>query len=282
MKGFRTAIGYAWIVLKNEWKNTGIYFFLLFIFLAVQFICPGIAEYLNETNSDINVWELYIWFMSARQSQLIYLAGMIGLGCNVTKMHQGVAYYLMRMDRRTWILSQTCLLLFHILIINLFLIFSFAVACGGRITLQSEWSRAAVTAAQFRVKAIGVRGIMSVPFGLLQHNPNSIGFLSFLLAVLLGMAMGQFMMLCSLKANIPWGMMAVFGMWFLDILAVYVPMFEKMLYFLPFGLSRVSYTTLNYGMIPPEHSVIFLLLCTLLLMQTNLYISKSADFTKMD
>ena len=148
--------------------------------------------------------------------------------------------------------------------------------------LQPEWSKAAVTAAQFRVKTIGLRGIMSAPFGLLQHNPNSIGFLSFVLAVLLGMVMGQFMMLCSLKAKIPVGMMAVFCMWFLDILAVYIPMFEKIQYFLPFGLSRVSYTTLNYGMIPPEHSVLFLLLCTVCLMQINVYVCGNTDFIKID
>ena len=55
MKGYKTAVGYGWIVLKNEWRNIGTYFFLLFIFLAVQFICPGIAEYLNETDGNVNI-----------------------------------------------------------------------------------------------------------------------------------------------------------------------------------------------------------------------------------
>ena len=115
MKGFRTAFHYSRITLRDSLHNISTYVTLVSLFLVVQYYCPGISRYLAENGERLNLWELYIWSMSTRQSQLLYLAGVIGLTCQVVRLHGGTAFYLARMKRRIWVRAQLLTLVFHIL-----------------------------------------------------------------------------------------------------------------------------------------------------------------------
>ena len=191
-------------------------------------------------------------------------------------------FYLARMNRRTWVRAHVITLFTHIVELNIFLLFCFAVASGGRITLAGEWSRAAFMGAQFgSSEVIGLRGIFLIFYGLLSFNPNVVGALSLLLAVLLGMTMGLVMMIFALWHKTAFGGMVLFLLWFLDVLAVSVPIFKVFQYILPFGLARLSYTTWNYGAVAPDYCILFLLIFTLLLIWISDFVCDQVDFVKI-
>lgn len=282
MKGFRTVWRYSRIKLQDSLRDATTYVILGLIFLLVQYYCPGISKYLKENGMQLNVWELYIWSMSTRQSQLLYLAGVFGVVSQVVKVNDGMGLYLVRMDRRNWVRAQTITLYIQIIGLNLFLLICFAIACGGRITLADEWSRAAFMGAQFRdASVIGLKKILWISYDLFSFPPNTVGGLSFLLSTLLGMVIGQFLLVCSLGMKIPFGGMVLFTMWILDVIAVEIPMFYCLQYLLPFGMGRVTYTTWNFGNVTPGYCIGYLLVMAVLLFYGTRYIGNRVDFIKI-
>lgn len=282
MKGCKTALRYSQITVRDSLHRISTYIVLAILFLVVQFYCPGIALYLKENAEHVNLWELYIWSMSTRQAQLLYLAGVVGVAGQFVTLPEGTAFYLARMDRRSWVRAQMLSLLFHIVGLNLFLLFCFVIASGFRISLAGEWSRAAFMGAQFASPdTIGLRGVFRISFPLLSFNPHMVGSLSLLLAVLLGMAMGLTMIVFALKQKAAFGGVVIFGLWFLEVLAESVPAFRFFRYVLPFGLARASYTSWNYGVVTPGYCIVFLLALTILLIWLSGRACKKADFVKL-
>ncbi len=282
MKGFNTAWRYARITLRDSLHNISIYIILGLVFLIAQYYCPEIGSYLKENGDRLNLWELYVWSMSTRQAQLLYLAGVVGVTSQIVKLHGGTALYLARMNRRSWVRAQMLSLFFHIVGLNLFLLVCFVIAGKGQVTMADEWSRAAVMAAQFQnAGVIGLRGVFRVSYSLLAFSPHLVGGLSFLLAVLLGMVMGLAMMVFALRQGAAFGGMVMFVLWFMEVLADSVPMFAILQYALPFGLARISYTSWNYGAVTPEYCVLFLVTLTVFLMWFSDWICERTDFMKL-
>ena len=282
MKDFKIIRRYSHVLQRNSLRNVSTYVVLAALFFVIQYCCPEIGMYLKENGCNLNVWELYIWSMSTRQSQLIYLTGIIGVAYQAIGLHAGMDLYMIRMNRHSWLRSQVQVLFLHVLGVNLFLLCCFAIAGRGQITFAGEWSRAAFMAAQFRdVGTIGLRRIFSVSYNLLSFNPNVVGVISFLLAVLLGMVIGVTMMIFSLLRKTVFGGMVVFIIWFMDVLAVNIPALKYCQYILPIGLGRISYTTWNYGVVTPGYCVIFLAIMFLLLSWISDWVCDHVDFAKV-
>lgn len=282
MKGFKTLWRYARITLRDSLHNISIYIILGLIFLVAQYYCPEIGSYLKENGDRLNFWELYVWSMSTRQAQFLYLAGVVGVTSQIVKLSGGTALYLARMNRRSWVRAQMMSLFFHIVGLNLFLLVCFAIASGGRLTMANEWSRAAVMAAQFQnAGVIGLQGVLRVSYNLLAFSPYLVGGLSFLLSILLGMVMGLAMMVFALRQSVVFGGMVLFVLWFMEVLVESVSMFEILRYALPFSLARISYTSWNYGTVTPEYCVLFLVTLSVFLMWFSDWICEWTDFMKL-
>ena len=234
MKAFKNMKRYVCSIYKSSLSNISVYVVLLTLFLVVQYCCPGIGRYLKETGDRANLWELYIWSMSTRQSQLIYLVGVIGMACQVVGWHGGMDLHLIRMDRHRWIRSQAWTLFFHVIGVNVFMILCSVIACKGQITFRGEWSSASFIAAQYRYSGvIGLREIFFVSHNLLRFDPNVLGLISFALASLLGISMGLIMMIFMLLKKTIFGGMVIVLLWFMDVLAKGIPAFGFLQYILP-------------------------------------------------
>lgn len=282
MKGFKTALCYSRITLRDILRNISAYIVLLCVFLVAQYYCPEVGKYLKDSGEKMNLWELYIWSMSSRQSQLLYLAAIIGLNSQLIRLHGGTAYYLMRMDRRIWVRSQAISLFACSLAANVFLLACFAVAARGQVTLAGEWSRAAFLAAQLRNPGvIGLRGIFQISYSLITFDPNMIGLLSFVLAILLGMVMGLLLLVFALWKGTAFGGAFLFLLWMLDIPATEISFLRILCYILPFGMGRVSFTTYNYGSVTPTYCAAFLLILTVALIWVSDVVCDRVDFEKI-
>ena len=150
------------------------------------------------------------------------------------------------------------------------------------MTAAGKWSRAAVTAVQFSVEELGMRPVVEAPFGLLQSNPNAAGGLAFALAVLIGMFTGLLMMLFYMNHRPGYGVMLLFLLWFLDIIIEAEGFMSILEYMSPFGLSRVSRLSINYGRPLSVYALLFLTCLTAILSQLLTRFSESIDFIKLE
>ncbi len=282
MKDCKRVLNFSMISLRDTLKNVTLYAFLLVILCVLLYLFGGVRKHLVENGDRMNLWEIYIWFLSTRQSQLIYFLSILFLVGKIMNYHPGMSYYLLRMTRHSWISSQIYLVFFNVLGFNIFLLLCFCLVCGGQVTLAGEWSQASMKASQFSVEIIGMRPVVSVSFGLLQHNPNLIGGLTFLLSLLIGNFTGLIMLLFYLKNRPVYGGICVLGLWFLDIIIEAETYLRFLRYMSPYGLSRVTRSSLNYGDTSVLYAALFLLCADLLLSKLVCYASYDIDFVKME
>lgn len=99
MKASKESLRLAKLSLASEMKNPTLYVILLCVFFLIQFCFRGISPYLKSVSGQMNVFELYIFFMASRTSQMLYLLGQIMLSCGVLFFHTGAAYHLIRTNR---------------------------------------------------------------------------------------------------------------------------------------------------------------------------------------
>lgn len=282
MKDYKKVLRFARVSIREELRNVNLYVFLCIMFLVLQFCFSGIKGYLQEAEESMNLFELYIGFMSTRTSQMIYLVGILFLACGVVFFNTGAPYYLIRSGKAVWMKSQICYLFIMAAGYNVFLLISFWIACGGRITFQGKWSSAALTACQFSAKAIGIRPIISFSHGIMRYSPNTIGILALLLSVLLAVGVGLVMIAFQIKKRAVFGILGIATVWFLDVLIESISFPGIADYLSPFGLSRVYRLSLNGSGPTPVYAVAFWVSFLLLLTAIQIKYIEKIDFVKLE
>lgn len=282
MKEYKTGLLYSVLLWKEETRKVYLYLLLGLLFSLIQFCYPGVADYLRENGQRQNIWELYVWFMSTRQSQTFYLMAVIVLACQSLSIHAGTAFFLIRMSRKSWITGQLLNLFYNIIGLNLLCLLFCLWADGGCLMWGGSWSDMSFIASQTGGASFGIRELISVPFGVLSYNPWFIGGITFILSVLIGMLTGILMLIFTLKERQAYGAMLLLSLWFLDILAFAEPYLRILRYVLPFGLSRMSRLSLDGGGLSVRYALLFLFLSCLLLIELGIKVCQHVDYAKLE
>jgi len=282
VKGFKIPFRYAGLSILNEMKGANIYIVLVSVFLIIQYCFGGVSDYLSANSDKMNVFELYTCFMSDRTTQIIYLAGVIFLSCGVLFYSTGAAYYLIRADRKKWIIGQILYLLFMILYYNIFILLSLCIACGGNLTFHNEWSTASFMASQFSVDTIGIEPIINISYGVLQIQPIWAGIITLILSILMGLMTGLVMVIANIENKNVLGVAAIIIIWFVDILFENESVFSGMNNLSPFGLSRIGNLSISGSGPSLIHASIFFLIMIVTEIYFLMEASSSVDFVKME
>jgi len=282
MKDFRVPFRYARLSVLNEIREPNLYIVLLSVFFVLQYCFGGISSYLYTSSDKMNVFELYIFFMSTGRSQIIYLIGVILLSCGVLFYDAGAAYYLIRSDRKKWIMSQSIYLLCMTLCYSIFIFLVLCIVCGRNLTLHNEWSNASLTASQFSSDVIGIKPIVSVSYAILQIKPIYAGILTFILSILIGMATGLIMIMSNIRNKNVFAITIIIIMWFADILVENGSIFAEINYLSPFGLSRIGRLSLAGSGPPYVYAVTFLLMLIAVEIYFLFEAAVKVDFIKME
>ena len=282
MEDFRKEVRFSALAVKEETKNVNFYLFLIIIFFVLQFCFSGVGDYLTSQNDKMNIFELYISFMSCRTSQVIYLIGILLFSSGVSFFNTGAAYYLIRADKNVWIISKLIYLSVAIIFYNAFLMVNLWWACKGHLSIYDKWSEAYFSASQYSAESIGIWPIVQFSYGLTDNNPNVMGITSLLLSILIGLITGVLVINFHQRNHLIYGVLLIICLWYLDIFVENIPALQKLSYISPFGLSRIYRLSLNGGEPVPWYAVSYLS-CLLFAL---LYISKKQsgkiDFAKME
>lgn len=259
------------------WLTLGIFFLILI------YLCGSVGEYLNWNKYSMNLFELYIWFQSARFSRIIYLAVLLVLMCGLTFFHRGASYYLLRIDRKIWIKSQLIHLLVLIVAINIVMLIAFAIGCRGAVNIVGDWSSAAFVACQFGAQEIGLGMSFYADPYFLAHNPNVLGVVTIILMILNSVLVGMVILACQAKGKVFLGIILILGFWFGEIMMLVENFSNPILpYLTPFRLSMIS--LIGIGGVGPSvvYAITYHILFCFVLGMVLLRLSKQVDFLKME
>lgn len=282
MKVSKEPLRLAKLSLTSEAQNPVLYVILLCVFLIIQYCFQGISVYLESVAQQMNVFELYIFFMASRTSQTLYLIGEILLSCGILYFHAGAAYHLIRTNKKKWVTSQILYLLIITIGYNIFIFLSLVLSLGGRVTFDNEWSGTMITAAQFSLAEIGGYPFSIVAPGLMQTTPAQAVVITFILSLAIGLLTGLIMISATSSNKTVIGFTVIAMLWFADILIENDPAMSAMTYISPFGLSRIYRLALT-GSGPHFEYAIAILLVFVTVMVFILYRAiRNLDFAKLE
>ncbi len=286
MERFKRALNYLRLSLMAEFTNPIIYAVFITLFLFIWSSFSGVTSWLSENNDSLNLFEFYTFFGCDFFTNTIYLTGIMFVSCGIFFFNSGSAYYLIRMDKRTWVNSQIIYMFVMTVIYNIALIVMFIIACGGKITFDGSWSKAAFVGCSGGAMQINIVDVISMLTpGLLTYNPNFIGIVSFFLLTVEGVSAGLLMIWLTMKRKTVYAVAVIFGGQFLDMLAINEISSNTIVgkiwsYAVPFRMYRVNFSSLNNGKVSIIYSMIYI---TVILTVLILLIRRSAadiDFVK--
>ncbi|MBO5389872.1 MAG: hypothetical protein J6A59_17390 [Lachnospiraceae bacterium] len=279
---YKKVIRYVKAIIKLEVHNVSVYLLLLSIFLIIQYCFSNVSDYLIENSQSMNFFELYVAFMSTRQSQLIYIVAIILLIKGGCFSDSSMTFYLVRMNKKIWLNTQWIYVFLEITLLNLFIMVCILVASNGLCDLKPEWSDAFLTASQFSPEKIGIRSIVSFSYNLTKYNPNFIGIITFVLSMMIGMVSGITIIYFDIMKKTIVGAITVLLLWFLDVIVEFVPVFSVFEYISYYGLSRIYRLSVNNYRPTIVYSICFFSCSIIILYNIGIYIVKKIDVLKME
>ena len=279
---YKKVIRYVKAIIKLEVHNVSVYLLLLSIFLIIQYCFSNVSDYLIENSQSMNFFELYVAFISRRQSQLIYIVAIILLIKGGCFSDSSMTFYLVRMNKKIWLNTQWIYVFLEITLLNLFIMVCILVASNGLCDLKPEWSDAFLTASQFSPEKIGIRSIVSFSYNLTKYNPNFIGIITFVLSMMIGMVSGITIIYFDIMKKTIVGAITVLLLWFLDVIVEFVPVFSVFEYISYYGLSRIYRLSVNNYRPTIVYSICFFSCSIIILYNIGIYIVKKIDVLKME
>ncbi len=282
MKGFRRPFRYGSLSIQNEFRQVHLYLIVLVTFAVIQYCIGGVAGYLAKSADQMHVFELYIYFMTTRFSQILYLMGIIALSCGTLFYSHGAAYYLVRGSRKSWAMGQCVYLLVMVVCYNLFLLTSLCLSTGGHLTLANQWSETIYLANQFNFSGMGMIPLLQSSDSILLMSPAAAGLLTFLLSVLVGMATGMVVICCGLRAKGIYGVAIIGITWFADYLIEDSSIASTLRLISPYGVSKLGWLLQRGGILGILYGIVFF--CILIAIEFYILLgsAEKIDFVKLE
>ena len=208
------------VTLLREIKNPLIYVVYLMVILLICNTFSGVAVWLVNNNDKLNIFELYIMFGESDYTHVIYILGIVLLACGRNVYNRSSMYYLMRMDKKSWLYGNVMYIILTSVIYNMVIVFVLILLCRGNITFDGSWSNALCEASVKSPMAINIDGVVQASsFRLFfPYNPNVVGIIKLLLMVIEGVISGMIMMIFSMKNRTYYGIAIIFASQFCQLL----------------------------------------------------------------
>ena len=208
------------ITLQREMRNPLINIVYLMVILLIFNTFSGVAIWLADNNDKLNIFELYIMFGESDYTHVIYVLGIVLLACGRTVYNRSSMYYLMRMDKKSWIYGNVMYIILTSVIYNIIILYVLILLCRGYITLDGSWSNALYEACVKDPMAINIDGVVQASsFRLFfPYNPNVVGIIKLILMVLEGIICGMIMMIFTMKNRAYYGIAIIFASQFCQLL----------------------------------------------------------------
>lgn len=230
-----------------------------------------VAIWLVEHKDQLNFFELYISFSSNTITHVIYSVCIMLLCSGAFFFQSGTRFYLIRMDRKSWLQSQILYVLGTVLFFNLVLFVLFFLTAHGSVIFDGSWSKL-IYGEMNGGDSQFVMPVMSMYNSeFLVYNPNFIGIMTLITMIIEGVTMGLLLNYMITKRKTVYAVMLILGGRMIDSVVFNEIGKQSFLtsiwrYVSPFSMYRIENSSLGGGTVSVLYSMTVIILILIILL----------------
>ncbi len=193
----------------RQWhKNSRIIVTFCLAFILCFLLSDKAVKFAKEYGTTMQIVEAFVWTFGDSNSILLSSLMLVLLFSDMPFIGSGTPFYLMRINRRTWITGQACYIAGATLIYMLFVLGATSLVCMRQSFTGNMWSEtAAILGYSGAGKAVALPALVKT---LEMSTPYESMLMIFMLMLLYAMLMAFIMLVFNLKKGQLAGVVSVF------------------------------------------------------------------------
>jgi hypothetical protein len=195
----------------RTWRgNPRIVITFLLAFMLCFLLSDKAVRFAQEYKTSMQIAEAFIWTFADSNSILLASLLLVLLFADLPNLGPGVPYYLMRIDRRTWMLGQILYVVLATLLYLLFILGVTSLLCSNQSFIGNMWSEtAAILGYSGAGKAVALPATVKT---LEMSTPYPCMATIFGLMLLYTLLMMSVMLAVNIRRGQFWGVVSVFAL----------------------------------------------------------------------
>ncbi len=193
----------------RQWhKNSRIIITFCLCFILCFLLSDKAVRFSRDYQSVMQILEPFVWTFGDANSILLSSLLLMLLFADMPFISSGTPFYLMRIDRKTWIMGQIVYVLSATFIFLVYVLLSTALVCSAQSFMGNMWSETAAILGYSRAgEAVALPALVKT---LEMTTPYECAATIFLLMLLYSLLMVSIMLLFNLKGGTVCGVISVF------------------------------------------------------------------------
>ena len=193
----------------RQWhRNPRIIITFCLAFVLCFLLSDKAVQFAKEYETTMQIVEAFVWTFGDANSILLSSLLLLLLFSDMPFISSGTPFYLMRIDRKTWITGQVIYIVVATAIYLLFILVSTSVVCMRQSFVGDMWSEtAAILGYSGAGEAVALPALVKT---LEMSTPYTCMLTIFLLMLLYTLLMAFIMLIMNLKKGQLWGVIGVF------------------------------------------------------------------------
>lgn len=194
----------------RQWRgNSRIIITFCLSFILCFLLSDKAVQFAREYQTVMQIWEPFVWTFGDANSILLSSLLLLLLFADMPFISSGTPFYLVRIDRKTWILGQVVYIIAATFLYLVFTLFSTSFVCMSQSFLGDMWSETAAILGYSRAgQMVALPALVKT---LEMTTPYACTITIFLLMLLYTCFLGSVMLLFNLKKGQLGGVVSVFG-----------------------------------------------------------------------
>lgn len=189
-------------------KNPRIIITFALAFILCFLLSDKAVKFATEYKTTMQAVEAFVWTFGDSNSILLASLLLILLFSDMPFLGAGVPYYLMRIDRKTWMMGQILYVVMATFLYMLFILISTTVICMGNSFIGNMWSEtAAILGYSGAGKAVALPALVKT---LEMSTPYECMATIFVLMLLYTLLVVSVMLAVNIRRGQFWGIASVF------------------------------------------------------------------------
>lgn len=209
MKHIRQILSVTVYDFRKWHKNPRIYITFILTFILCFLLSDKAVQFARTYETSMQIAEPFIWTFGDADSILLSSLLLLLLFADMPFVDRSTPFYLMRIDRKTWVLGQGVYVILSTFIYLVFILLSTSIVCMTQSFVGNMWSE---TAAILGYSGIGQDVALPAFVKTLEKSrPYECMLTIFALMLLYTLVMALIMLLMNLKKGYMGGVISVFA-----------------------------------------------------------------------
>lgn len=208
MYKMRQVFSVAGYNFRQWYKNPRVFITFALAFILCFLLSDKAVKFAQEYETTMQIMEAFVWTFGDSNSILLSSLLLVFLFADMPFISTGTPFYLMRIDRRTWLLGQAVYIVLATSVYMVFILLSTSLVCMRKSFVGNMWSEtAAILGYSGAGKAVALPALVKT---LEMSRPYECMAAIFLLMLFYALLMVFIMLLFNIQKGVQAGVVSVF------------------------------------------------------------------------